>query len=78
MGLLQAHFCTDAADPVSCLETAAGSNVFTPLGRAGLDGGDDIADVEPEPGKFNFDTMERIVATARREGFRLVLLWFAT
>lgn len=35
-------------------------------------------DFEPAPGEFNFKTVDRIVSDARREGFRLVLLWFAT
>ena len=35
-------------------------------------------DVEPRQGEYRFDTVDRIVTDARREGFRLVLLWFAT
>lgn len=34
--------------------------------------------VEPRPGEFDFTVVDEIVADARREGFRLVLLWFAT
>lgn len=35
-------------------------------------------DFEPKQGEFNFETVDQIVLDARREGFRLVLLWFAT
>ncbi len=35
-------------------------------------------DFEPQPGEFNFKNVDQIVSDARREGFRLVLLWFAT
>lgn len=32
--------------------------------------------IEPEEGRFSFDVLEAIVQGARREGLRLVLLWF--
>ncbi|MCP5114399.1 MAG: hypothetical protein GY953_26515 [bacterium] len=35
-------------------------------------------DVEPQPGKFHFDTVDAIVTGARQHDLRLVLLWFAT
>jgi len=34
--------------------------------------------IEPEAGKFDFHLIDEIVAGARRNGFRLVFLWFAT
>ena len=34
--------------------------------------------VEPRRGEFEFSTVDEIVRQARSEGFRLVLLWFAT
>jgi len=34
--------------------------------------------IEPEPGKFDFHLIDEIVAGARRNGLRLVFLWFAT
>jgi hypothetical protein len=34
--------------------------------------------VEPEPGKFDFHTIDDVVQGARQHGLRLVLLWFAT
>lgn len=34
--------------------------------------------VEPEPGKFNFRELDSLVAGARREGIRLILLWFGS
>jgi beta-galactosidase GanA len=35
-------------------------------------------EIEPEPGRFNFQTVDALVEGARANGFRLVLLWFAT
>jgi hypothetical protein len=32
--------------------------------------------IEPEPGKFDFHIVDEIIAGARRNGLRLVLLWF--
>ena len=32
--------------------------------------------VEPEPGRFDFTTLDALVAGARAEGYRLVLIWF--
>jgi hypothetical protein len=34
--------------------------------------------IEPQPGRFDFSQVDRIVDGARRNGLRLVLLWFAT
>jgi hypothetical protein len=34
--------------------------------------------IEPRPGKFDFHLIDEIVAGARRNGLRLVFLWFAT
>ena len=34
--------------------------------------------VEPEPGQFRFDVVNELVEGARRNGLRLVLLWFGT
>ena len=34
--------------------------------------------IEPEPGKFNFEELDELVMQARNEGFRLVLLWFGS
>jgi len=34
--------------------------------------------VEPEEGRFDFSTLDRLVADARRNGMRLVLLWFGS
>jgi hypothetical protein len=34
--------------------------------------------IEPEPGKFDFHLVDEIIAGARRNGLRLVFLWFAT
>lgn len=34
--------------------------------------------IEPQPGKFDFHLIDEIVAGARRNGLRLVFLWFAT
>ncbi|HEY4759340.1 MAG TPA: beta-galactosidase, partial [Thermoguttaceae bacterium] len=34
--------------------------------------------VEPQPGQFNFDELDRIIEAARTRNLRLVLLWFAT
>ncbi len=35
-------------------------------------------DVEPKEGSFHFDTVDRIIQSARAHHFRLVLLWFGT
>jgi len=34
--------------------------------------------IEPEPGQFDFHLVDEIIAGARRNGLRLVFLWFAT
>ena len=34
--------------------------------------------VEPEEGKFDFTTVDDLIASARRYGLKLILLWFAT
>ncbi|QMU30881.1 DUF5597 domain-containing protein [Adhaeribacter radiodurans] len=34
--------------------------------------------IEPEPGKFNFTNLDKLIKDARRENIRLVLLWFAS
>ena len=34
--------------------------------------------VEPQPGKFNFEELDRIIEGARARKLRLILLWFAT
>jgi hypothetical protein len=34
--------------------------------------------VEPQPGKFDFTSVDRIIEGARKNNLRLVLLWFAT
>jgi hypothetical protein len=34
--------------------------------------------IEPEPGRFDFHLVDEIIAGARRNGLRLVFLWFAT
>jgi len=34
--------------------------------------------VEPEEGKFDFTAVDALIASARRYGVRLILLWFAT
>ena len=34
--------------------------------------------IEPQPGKFDFASVDRILEGARRNSLRLVLLWFAT
>ena len=34
--------------------------------------------IEPEEGKFDFSSVDRLIANARRYGLRLILLWFAT
>lgn len=34
--------------------------------------------IEPEPGKFNFQELDHLIISARRQGFRLVLLWFGS
>jgi hypothetical protein len=34
--------------------------------------------VEPQPGKFNFEELDRIIEGARSKKLRLILLWFAT
>jgi hypothetical protein len=34
--------------------------------------------IEPQPGKFDFTSVDRILAGARSHNLRLVLLWFAT
>jgi hypothetical protein len=34
--------------------------------------------IEPQPGKFDFASVDRILEGARRNNLRLVLLWFAT
>ncbi len=34
--------------------------------------------VEPEEGRFDFTAVDALIASARRHGLRLVLLWFAT
>lgn len=34
--------------------------------------------VEPEEGKFDFTSVDALIASARRYGIKLVLLWFAT
>jgi len=35
-------------------------------------------DFEPQPGQFNYETLDAVVTGARAQGLRLVLLWFAT
>jgi hypothetical protein len=34
--------------------------------------------VEPEPGKYNIKELDNLILSARKEGLRLVLLWFAS
>jgi Domain of unknown function (DUF5597)/Beta-galactosidase len=34
--------------------------------------------IEPEQGKFNFKELDYLITTARKEGLRLVLLWFGS
>ncbi|MRG45190.1 hypothetical protein GFS24_08690 [Chitinophaga sp. SYP-B3965] len=34
--------------------------------------------VEPEPGKYNFRELDSLIAGARRENIRLILLWFGS
>ena len=34
--------------------------------------------VEPEEGKFDFTSVDALLANARRNGIKLILLWFAT
>ena len=34
--------------------------------------------LKPEPGKFNFEELDHLILSAREQGFRLVLLWFAS
>jgi beta-galactosidase GanA len=34
--------------------------------------------IEPQPGQFDFQLVDAIVAGARRHGLRLILLWFAS
>jgi hypothetical protein len=34
--------------------------------------------IEPEPGKFDFTILDKLIQEARRENIRLVLLWFAS
>jgi hypothetical protein len=34
--------------------------------------------IEPEEGKFDFSSIDRLIANARRYGVKLILLWFAT
>jgi hypothetical protein len=34
--------------------------------------------IEPEPGKFDFTILDKLIQDARRENIRLVLLWFAS
>ena len=34
--------------------------------------------IEPEEGKFDFSSIDRLIANARRYGIKLILLWFAT
>jgi hypothetical protein len=34
--------------------------------------------IEPEPGKFDFSILDKLILDTRREGMRLVLLWFAS
>src|SRR6516164_8456060 len=34
--------------------------------------------IEPQPGRFDFHLVDEIIAGARRNGLRLVFLWFAT
>ena len=34
--------------------------------------------IEPEEGRFDFSTLDRLIADARRNGMRLVLLWFGS
>jgi len=34
--------------------------------------------IEPQPGQFDFQQLDQIINGARRNGLRLVLLWFAT
>jgi hypothetical protein len=34
--------------------------------------------IEPEEGKFDFSTVDTLLASARRYGVKLILLWFAT
>jgi hypothetical protein len=35
-------------------------------------------EIEPEEGKFNFASVDKLLALARRTGLKLILLWFAT
>lgn len=34
--------------------------------------------IEPVPGKFNFTELDKLINDARREGIRLILLWFGS
>jgi beta-galactosidase GanA len=34
--------------------------------------------IEPEEGKFDFSMVDDLLASARRHGLKLILLWFAT
>jgi len=34
--------------------------------------------IEPEEGKFDFSSIDRLIANAKRYGVKLILLWFAT
>lgn len=35
-------------------------------------------DIEPEPGKFNFEQLDALIYGARENGLRLVILWFGS
>lgn len=34
--------------------------------------------IEPEPGKYNFNELDYLITNARKQGLRLILLWFAS
>src|SRR5882672_1482888 len=34
--------------------------------------------MEPEPGKYRFDEIDSLITGARKQGIRLILLWFGT
>ena len=35
-------------------------------------------DIEPQPGKFNFKELDYLINSAKREGLKLILLWFGS
>ena len=53
-------------------------NILRDMDINTLLGGVSWEQIEPTEGVFDFKELDKIILAARREGFRLVLLWFGT